>query len=139
MGILWISNFKISHWVLLPWAAKSNRPPEKNVQTPKDRWFQERIYQHLEQHYKDCEYSVSQLSRDIGMSRSQLFRKCRSVLGQSPVNLIKTYRLNKAKEFLNSGIYNVSEAAYLSGFNSLSYFSKSFKKHYQQMPSKWLG
>ncbi len=100
--------------------------------------FKSRVHYHLSLNYANCEYNVLRLSRDMGLSRSQLFRKCKLVFGSSPVTLIQQYRLDKAKEYLKSGIYNVSESAYLSGFNSLSYFSKSFKRRYGQMPSRWV-
>jgi AraC-like DNA-binding protein len=110
-----------------------------HITSVKAEKFKDRINYHLQLNFSDCEYNVTRLSRDMGMSRSQLFRKCKLMLRKSPVALIKQYRLEKSREFLKSGIYNVSEAAYLAGFNSLSYFSKSFKKNYGQMPSKWVA
>ncbi len=101
--------------------------------------FKSRVNFHLEQNHSNCDYNVAGLSKDMGMSRSQLFRKCKLIFGNSPVALLKQYRLEKAKDYLKSGIYNVSEAAYLSGFNSLSYFSKSFKCHYREIPSRWVA
>ena len=138
MGFLWLSKFNFGYWMFQPVSKRQKSNGYKAEQSARDRRFKEKIYYQLEHNYTNCEYNVEQLSRDMGMSRSQLFRKCKLILGQSPVKLIKCYRLQKAKEFLKSGIYNVSEAAYLSGFNSLSYFSKSFKNYYRQMPSKWV-
>ena len=138
MGILSISNFSIGRLFIRQIIGRQNGYHTSSMKSAKAERFRTRIYHYLELHYSDCEYSVLKLSEDMGMSRSQLFRNCKYVLGKSPITLIKHYRLEKSREFLKSGIYNVSEAAYLSGFNSLSYFSKSFKQLYREMPSKWV-
>ena len=98
--------------------------------------FKGRIYVYLKNGYRNSEYNVMLLSRDMGMSRSQVFRKCKYLLGKSPVQLLRSYRLEKSMEFFNRGIYNVTEIAYLSGFSSSSYFCKSFKKKYRYLPSR---
>ncbi len=98
--------------------------------------FEERIHFHLNHSYRNSEYNVSQLSKDMAMSRSQLFRKCKYLLGKSPVHLLKSYRLEQSSELLRKGIYNVTEVAYLSGFSSCSYFCKSFKQKYKYIPSR---
>jgi len=138
MGILSINNFSLIERIFRParFQTAANQP---EVIIAQHREFKTRINFHLEQHHSNPEYNVARLSHDMGMSRSQLFRKCKSIHGKSPVVLLKQYRLEKARDYLKSGVYNVSEAAYLSGFNSLSYFSKSFKGKYRQMPSRWVA
>ena len=98
--------------------------------------FKGRINFHLNLNYRNSEYSVTQLSRDMAMSRSQLFRKCKYLLGRSPIHLLKSYRLEQSSELLRKGIYNITEVAYLSGFSSSSYFCKSFKQKYKYIPSR---
>ena len=134
MGILWLSSFNLSNRMV----RSINRSGTKVMSTAKASYFKNNLYHHLENQYGNPEYNVVFLSQDMGMSRSHLFRKCKQVFGQSPVALIRHYRLEQSREFLKSGIYNVSEAAYLSGFNSLSHFSKCFKKKYRELPSKWI-
>jgi AraC-like DNA-binding protein len=138
--MLLLSNyrFSLSHqWLrpLLNWRS----PGPSQLQVVRAQQFKERIHSHLEHNFGNCEYNVERLSADMGMSRSQLFRKCKQTLKLSPVVLIKQYRLEKSRSFLKSGIYNVSEAAYLAGFNSLSYYSKSFKKVYGETPSRFIA
>jgi AraC-like DNA-binding protein len=137
MLLLFIHRFSLSHqWLrpLLNWRSTTPSP----LQVVRAQQFKERIHSHLEHNFGNCEYNVERLSADMGMSRSQLFRKCKQTLKLSPVVLIKQYRLEKSRSFLKSGIYNISEAAYLAGFNSLSYFSKSFKKVYGETPSRFI-
>ena len=138
MLLLSIYGFSLNYRVFRPVLNWKSSAPSSTFQSAKAAQFKKRIYSHLELNFSNCEYNVERLSRDMGLSRSQLFRRCKQTLGKSPVTIIKGYRLEKSRKFLKSGIYNVSEAAYLAGFNSLSYYSKSFKKAYGEKPSKWI-
>ena len=57
----------------------------------------------------------------------------------TPGDLIKTYRMEKASALLKENSGNISEVAYAVGFNSLSYFSQTFKEHFGITPSEFLG
>ena len=97
MAILWLSSFNVSNrfvsWTL-------GGPRVQTVRSVKAKYFKNSLNQHLENKYGDPDYNVVFLSQDMGMSRSHLFRKCKQVFGQSPVTLLKQYRLEKAREFL---------------------------------------
>jgi AraC-like DNA-binding protein len=69
------------------------------------------------------------------MSRSQLFRKLKALTEKAPSDLLRIYRLNKSKELLQSGEYNVSEAAWNVGFKDHSYFSKLYQEEFGETPS----
>ncbi|HFC29819.1 MAG TPA: AraC family transcriptional regulator, partial [Oceanospirillales bacterium] len=64
-----------------------------------------------------------------------LYRKVKKELNISPSNYIQKIRLEIAKQLLDKKSITVSEIAYASGFESLSYFSKSFKNKYGHKPS----
>ncbi len=81
-------------------------------------------------------FSVEELGKEIGYSRSQLFRKLKSLTGKSPLDLIRDQRLHFAKKLLESHSMTVSEAAYQVGYSNISYFSKSFKKEFGVSPSE---
>ncbi|MBP9122193.1 MAG: response regulator [Ignavibacteriaceae bacterium] len=81
------------------------------------------------------DFSVENLSDIIGMSPRQLQRKIRAVAGKSPNNFIRSFRLIKAKQMIISQKMSVSEAAYASGFNNLSYFAKCYKEEFGESPS----
>ena len=85
----------------------------------------------------DSEFSVEVLSHEIGLSRSQLFRKLKALTGQGPNDFIRTIRIKKAAELLLKNIGNVSEIAYSVGFDNLSYFSKCFASIYHVSPSDY--
>jgi signal transduction histidine kinase/DNA-binding response OmpR family regulator len=86
---------------------------------------------------ENAEYEVNQLTHDVHLSRSQLHRKLTQFTGMSATQFIKMVRIEQAKDFLKSGTYNVTETAYKCGFNSQSYFSKSFQEYTGKSPSSY--
>jgi signal transduction histidine kinase/ligand-binding sensor domain-containing protein/DNA-binding response OmpR family regulator len=89
----------------------------------------------IEENYSEENFSLPQLCHEIGMSRSQLFRKIKAVADTSPSDMIRTYRLKKAKDLLESGDVSVAEATYQVGFKDPSYFSKLFQEEFGVAPS----
>lgn len=89
----------------------------------------------LTENFHREDFSVENLSDIIGMSPRQLQRKIRAVAGKSPNNFIRSFRLIKAKQMIISQKISVSEAAYASGFNNLSYFAKCYKEEFGESPS----
>lgn len=87
------------------------------------------------EHYPDEDFALPQLCQKIGMSRSQLFRKMRALIGISPSAIIRDYRLDRAKELLQTTDQNVSEVAFEVGYKNLAHFSKSFQAKYGHPPS----
>ena len=139
MLLLSIYGFSLNYKLFRPLFNWQHSSHQASFQSARAEQFKERIHFHLEHNFSNCEYNVERLSKDMGLSRSQLFRKCKQIIGKSPVTLIMHFRLERSRKFLRTGIYNVSEAAYLAGFNSLSYFSKTFKKVYGETPSRWIS
>jgi AraC-like DNA-binding protein len=66
----------------------------------------------------------------------QLHRKLKSITGKSPGDFLRSFRLERAKQMLASGLA-VSEAAFNVGFSNLSNFSKLFKEHTGVLPSEF--
>jgi signal transduction histidine kinase/AraC-like DNA-binding protein/streptogramin lyase len=83
----------------------------------------------------DPELDIKKMQKEIGIGRSQLFLKIKNITGMTVAEMIQGIRLKKAYEFLSSGNYIVSEAAYMAGFKNLSHFTRIFKKHFGQLPS----
>jgi DNA-binding response OmpR family regulator len=98
--------------------------------------FLARLREVVEAHLDDEDFSIEELSREVGMSRTQVHRKLKALTNQSASLFIRTLRLQKARQLLLSGAHNVSEAAYLTGFNSPAYFSTCFAEHYGYPPSE---
>jgi AraC-like DNA-binding protein len=72
----------------------------------------------------------------MAVSDRQLQRKTKALIDQNPMDLLREFRLNKAKELLMDG-YQVSQVSDHCGFNSLSYFSQCFKAQFGMSPKKY--
>lgn len=92
----------------------------------------------VEEHLADSEFSVDVFSKQIGMSRSNLYLKLKAITGESAMDFIKRIRFKKAVELMQSKRYTIAQITYMCGFNSPSYFSTAFKQHYGCMPSEYL-
>lgn len=80
-------------------------------------------------------FSVEQMSGDLGMSRVHLYKKLSSLTGKSPVEFIRLIRIQRAAQLLGTSQLTVSEIAYKVGYNNAKYFSKHFKLEYGVLPS----
>lgn len=96
-----------------------------------------KVEQIIESHFSDPEFSINTLSEKLNVSRSQLFRKFKSVTGKSPSDFIKVVRLKKAAELILGSELGVNEVAYEVGFNSPSHFISSFKKYFGKTPREY--
>ena len=96
--------------------------------------FISRFKEVIEARLEEREVSVEDLAADMNLSRVQLYRKVKSVTGSSPVELLRTARLNRAYHILLTTDKSVSEVAYAVGFTAPSYFTKCFKEEYGMVP-----
>ena len=88
----------------------------------------------IEKNVSNENYSVDEFARDMFMSRMTLYRKIYAALGQTPSELIRSYRLDKASKLLKSTNLSVIEISERVGFSSSRYFSVCFKKKYGVLP-----
>ena len=100
-----------------------------------DRNFVNHLHSFVTEHLSDLDLDIQQLSDEFNMSRVQLYRKCKSITGQSPIELIRIIRLKAATRFLETTDMTVSEIAYEVGFSSPSYFAKCYKDQYNESPT----
>ena len=98
--------------------------------------FITRFREVVEARLANSELGVDDLAADMNLSRVQLYRKVKAISGSSPVELLRTARLNRAYQLLLSTDKTVSEVAYDVGFSSPSYFSKCFKDKYGISPGE---
>jgi signal transduction histidine kinase/DNA-binding response OmpR family regulator len=105
--------------------------------SPIDEKFLTQVRTIIENKLMNTELNVLALSKEIGMSSSNLYRKITSLTGMSPVEFIRYIRLQAAAGIMVKEGANVSEAASRSGFNDLSYFCKSFKKQFGVSPKQY--
>ena len=91
----------------------------------------------LEKNIADSEYDVDRLSAELHISRVHLYRQMKTIVGQSPSDFIRDFRLAKAAGILEQNKLDVSEVTYMVGFNSPKYFSTCFKKKYGVAPQEY--
>ena len=98
---------------------------------PLDELFMQKLVGFMEENYSNPGLRVNDLAEFMNMSRSVFNRKVNGIMGISPIEYIKNYRLNKAKSFIQSGM-SFSEVAFAVGVSDPGYFGKAFKKAFNQ-------
>jgi len=105
--------------------------------TSMDEKFLRGIMRSIESHIADMEFGVKELSEEVFMSRSQLFRKLTALTNLTPTDFIRTQRLKRAANLLEQHTATVTEIAYMVGFQNPAHFATSFKKEFGVSPSKY--
>lgn len=103
-----------------------------------DGKFIQRALDYVEQNIDNSDYSVEQLSKDLGMERTGLYRKLGAMIGKTPTSFIRSIRLKRAARLLEEG-YTVSEAADRVGFGTSSYLSRCFQEEFGMKPSQYIA
>ena len=103
-----------------------------------DQKFIQRAVEVVNEHLSENEYDVNQFSAEMALSRSQLHRKMKALTNKSATEFIRTIRLNKAAELLKQKTDNITQIAYETGFNNLSWFAKAFKEQVGVNPSEYI-
>lgn len=93
----------------------------------------------IRENIENTEFSVEELSREVGMSRVHLNRKLKETMNISPSNLIRSIRLKQAAYLLINNKVNISEVAYKVGFSTHSYFSNSFHDYFGMTPKEFVA
>ncbi len=93
----------------------------------------------LEERYTDPTLQIDDLSKLLALSQSQLYRKVVALTGYSPNDLLRSFRLEKARKSLQKGGKNITEITFENGFNSPSYFTKCFRQHFGITPLQYVG
>ncbi|MTE25925.1 ATP-binding protein [Winogradskyella ouciana] len=101
-----------------------------------DNQFLQKSAAFIKQNLDNEKLSVEDLAGAVGFSRSQYHRKLKALVNKSANQLIVEIRLNEAHKMLTQKEGSVSEIAYSVGYSNLSYFTKSFKDKFGQLPSK---
>jgi signal transduction histidine kinase/AraC-like DNA-binding protein/ABC-type xylose transport system substrate-binding protein len=91
----------------------------------------------VEQNLANDKFNVDDICKIIGISRVQLYRKVKALLGCSITDYILNRRLKKAKYLLSNENYTISEITYMIGFSNPNYFSTVFKGKYGVTPSEF--
>jgi AraC-like DNA-binding protein len=91
----------------------------------------------VENNISDPQFGVEKMATEMNMSRTNLHRKLKSIMGLPPSELIRSIRLRKAAKLILSKVDSVSQIALMVGFDDYAHFSKSFKKHFGVPPTNY--
>lgn len=100
-----------------------------------DIWINDPIKEAIFRNFRDSDFDISKLCSILNTSRATLYRKWETRNDVSIATYITRLRMIYALHLLLNKDFSVSETAYLSGFNSQSYFTKVFKKELGDPPS----
>ncbi len=103
--------------------------------TPLDEKFIQNAIKCVEENLSSPEFSVEDLSHHLGISRANLYKKVLSLTGKSPLEFIRTIRMQQAAQLLEKSQLTVAEIAYQVGFNNPKYFARYFKEEFNVLPS----
>lgn len=111
--------------------------PHEITVTPLDERFIQKAIQVVEENLDNADLSVDKMSEVLGMSRTNLHRKLKSVTGLATGEFIQDFRLRRAAQLIEKKADTISQIAYQVGFNDQSYFTKCFKKKFGKTPSEF--
>lgn len=140
-----VLNTKIKNLLVLNDTLKTTYTRQIKVQAPEmhiesdDEKLMKAITVYLEENLTNPQLSVEELSRNVGMSRSSLYNKLLELTGQTPVEFIRSVKLEKAAVLLEKSDMTIAQVAYSVGFSTPNYFAKSFKSKYNLLPSEYLA
>lgn len=95
------------------------------------------IKKNIDKNLDNSNFTVEDLADKMNISRVQLYRKIKAILGISISEYIQDFRLEKSKELLENSKLSISEIAYSTGFSSPNYFSTSFKNKFGKTPKEY--
>jgi len=116
--------------------ADSLTPSQPQI-TPYDEQFMEKVMEFMEEQMDNAELTIDEFAEKLMLSRTIFYRKLKSIIGLTPVDFIREIRIKRAVQLIDSGEYNFSQVAYMTGFNDPKYFSKCFKKVIGITPSEY--
>ncbi len=101
--------------------------------------FTQKFFQVIEDNISNPDLNIDMICREVGLSRTNLYRKLKAITDLSPVELIRNKRLEVATRLLRESDYSVSEISTYVGFNSHAYFTQCFKSTYGCSPSEYVA
>jgi len=106
--------------------------------TSADEKFLQKAIDFVKDHLSDADLNMEKMSGELSISRVHLYRKLKALTNQNPTEFVRTIRLKQAAYLLAQGKLNVSEIAYMVGFNSHQYFTNSFQKYFAMSPTEFI-
>ena len=112
---------------------------ENEIPDTPDQKMMAKAIRFVEDNLTDEKMDIELLASHLNLSQSTLYRKLKALTGKSATDFIRTIRLEYAARLLKKGGLNIDEVSAMAGFNSHSYFTRSFKEHFGKTPSEFVS
>lgn len=106
-----------------------------NVVSAGDENFITVLMDYIDKEWNNQSLTSDRINKELGYSKSKLYRRMIPLTGKSLNSFIKEYKLNKALLLLNNRKHTITEIAFEAGFNSPAYFTKEFRKRFHLLPT----
>lgn len=111
--------------------------PQKVELASPDEQLLHRIVEIMEEHLEDTDFNVNQMCKMVHLSHMHFIRKVKQLTGKKPIDLLKSFRLKRAKDLLAQNNLSISEVAYRVGYDLPNSFSRAFKKEFGMSPKEF--
>ena len=112
--------------------------PKDLVLSSPDEKLLNKLVELLEQNIENSEFSVEELSLEIGMSHSSLYKKIKALTGMTIVSFIRDFRLQRAAQLLKNNNISIIDVCFMVGYTDRKHFSQEFKKKFKVAPSIYI-
>ena len=113
-------------------------PTELSITSVDERLLQKAI-DYVIGNIDDSNLTVDRIAREIGMSRTNFYRKIKALTNLSAAEFLRTIKMNHAAELLKTNKVRISEVAAMVGFSDNDYFRESFKKQFGLTPTDFMA
>jgi AraC-like DNA-binding protein len=138
-----ILNIKIRNLVQLNQTLKDTYTRQLKVVLPvaevqsEDEQLLLKVIQYIEANINNDQLTVEELSKHLFMSRASLYNKIVQLTGETPVEFIRSIKLNKAADLLKNSDMKIAQIGYAVGFSTPNYFTRAFKAKFNLLPSEY--
>ncbi len=113
--------------------------PKSETITSPDEEFLQKLVDLMNENVSEAEFNVESMCKSMHLSHMHFIRKVKQLTGKKPIDLLKSFRMKKAKELLAQQKLTVAEVAYKVGFDLPNSFSRAFKKEFNLTPTEFLS
>lgn len=112
--------------------------PELKIESDNEKLLN-KVIEYIDANLTNPQLSVEALSKWVGMSRGSLYSKMLEITGETPVEFIRSVKLERAAVLLEKSDMNVAQVSYSVGFATPNYFARAFKSKYNIRPSDYIN
>lgn len=109
----------------------------KAMQSPDEEMLQ-KLLDLMEANIDNSDFNVNAMCDSVNLSHMHFIRKIKQLTGKRPVELLRSFRMKRAKDLLSQGKMTIAEVAYSVGFDIPGSFSRAFKKEFGESPTTFL-